>query len=79
MNGTTRTPTTRAQHVYYTKPPANAADRSSDREMTVGNLSNDECDEGSENVGKKNEFTFLQTLSRLLVDPLNLSNVADFS
>ena len=47
--------------------------------MTVGNLSNDECDEGSENVAKKNEFASFQTLSRLLVDPLNLSNVADFS
>ena len=48
--------------------------------MTVGNLSNDECDEGSENVvKKKKEFAFFQTLSRLLVDPLYLSNVADFS
>ena len=53
MKGTTRTPTTRAQHVYYTKPPANTPDGSSDREMTVGSLSNDECDEGSENVAKK--------------------------
>ena len=53
MKGTTGTPTTRAQHVYYTKPPANTPDGSSDREMTVGNLSNDECDEGSENVVKK--------------------------
>ena len=47
--------------------------------MTVGNLSNDECDKGSENVVKKKEFAFFQTLSRLLVDPLYLSNVADFS
>ena len=49
--------------------------------MTVGNLSNDECDEGSENVvkKKKKEFAFFQTWSRLLVDPLYLSNVADFS
>ena len=82
MKGTTRTPTTRAQHVYYTKPPANTADGSSDHEMTVGSLSNDECDDGvddgSENV-VKNEFASFQTLSRLLVDPLYLSNVADFS
>ena len=46
--------------------------------MTVGNLSNDECDEGSENVVKKNELASFQTLSRLLVDPPQLVKCGRF-
>ena len=37
-------------------------------------------DDGSENITKKNELASFQTLSRLFnLEPLNLSNVGDFS
>ena len=45
--------------------------------LSTGTLSNDD-DDGSENVAKKNEFAFFQTY-RVCLDPLNMSNVGDFS
>ena len=42
----------RQQRFAYTKLPANTAAGSRDLEMTVGSLSNEECDDVSENVEK---------------------------
>ena len=44
----------------------------------MGSLSNDDDDEGSENVAKKSNLRPFK-LYRVYLDPLNLSNVRDFS
>ena len=48
-----------------------------DRLMLLGTLSNDD-DEGSENVAKKLNLCSFK-LTRVYLDPLNMSNAGDFS
>jgi len=44
----------------------------------TGNIRKED-DDGSENVGKTNEFAFFQTYNRVYLDPLNMSNAGNFS
>ena len=53
-------------------------DGSSDREMTVGNLSNDECDEGSENVVKKKRICILSNFIASISGPALLVKCSRF-
>ena len=46
--------------------------------QTLGTLSKDDGDGGSENVGKKMNLRSFK-LNRVYLDPLNMSNVGDFS
>ena len=46
--------------------------------ISIGSLSNDDDDDGSENVAKKINLRPFK-LCRVYVDPLNLSNAGDFS
>ena len=45
---------------------------------TIGTLSNDDDDDGRENVAKKMNLRSFK-LNRVYLDPLNLSNAGDFS
>ena len=45
--------------------------------LSTGTLSNDD-DDGSENVAKKTNLRSFK-LNRVCLDPLNMSNVGDFS
>ena len=45
---------------------------------SLGTLSNDDDDDGSENVAKKMNLRSFK-LNRVYLDPLNMSNVGDFS
>ena len=47
-------------------------------EETMGTLSNDDDDDGSENVAKKMNLRSFK-LNRVYLDPLNMSNAGDFS
>ena len=45
---------------------------------TIGTLSNDDDDDGSENVSKKMNLLSFK-LNRVYLDPLNMSSTGDFS
>ena len=46
--------------------------------QTLGTLSKDDGDGGTENVGKKMNLRSFK-LNRVYLDPLNMSNAGDFS
>ena len=46
--------------------------------QTLGTLSKDDGDAGSENVGKEMNLRSFK-LNRVYLDPLNMSNAGDFS